>query len=84
MNCCVKPFARLGVAGDTSIDSSVASVTVKVVPPVTPSLAADMVVLPALAVVATPLDPAASTVATVASDEVQVTWVVRSCVEPSE
>ena len=84
MNCCVNPFAMLGVAGDTSIDSRVASVTVNVVLPVTPSLTADTVVLPAPAVIARPLESAALlTVATAGSDEAQVAWVVRSCVELS-
>ena len=74
----------LGVAGDTSIDTRVASVTVNVVLPVTPSLVADTVVLPTPAVVARPFEPAALlTVATAPSEEAQVTCVVRSCVELS-
>ena len=85
MNCCVKPFAMLASAGDTSIDTRVGSVTVNVVSPVTPSLVADTVVLPTPAAVARPFEPAALlTVATAVSDEAQVTSVVRSCVELSE
>ena len=65
----------LGTAGDTSIDTRVASVTVNVVSPVTPPLLADTVVLPRLAVVARPFEPAALlTVATAPSDDAQAYW----------
>ena len=84
MNCCVKPFTMLGAAGDTSIDTRVASVTVNVVSPLTPPLAADTVVMPTSAVVASPFEPGALlTVATALSDDAQVTCVVRSGVELS-
>ena len=74
----------LGSAGVTSIDTSVASVTVNVVSPVTSPLIADTVVLPTPAAVARPFEPAALlTVATVSSEEAQVTCAVRSCVELS-
>jgi hypothetical protein len=57
-------------------------VTVKVVESVKSPLAAETVVVPALAAVATPLVPSELLiVATVASLDSQVTWVVRSCVE---
>ena len=59
-------------------------VTVKVVLPITVSLVADTVVEPTPAVVAKPFEPAALlTVAIVLSEDAQVTWVVRSCVELS-
>ena len=68
----------------TSIDTSVASLTVNVVLPVTPLLVAAIVVVPTLAIVARPFEPAALlTVATALSEEPQLTWVVRSCVELS-
>ena len=74
----------LGVAGVTSIDTRVASVTVKVVLPVTVALVADTVVEPTPAVVAKPFEPAALlTVAIALSEDAQVTWVVRSCFEVS-
>ena len=74
----------LGAAGDTSIDTRVASVTVNVVSPLTPPLLADTVVLPRPAVVARPFEPAALlTVATALSDDAQVTCAVRSSVELS-
>ena len=59
----------LGAAGVTSIDTRVASVTVKVVLPVTArQLVADTVVVPTPAVVARPFEPAALlTVATAPS-----------------
>ena len=74
----------LGVTGDTSIDSSVAAVTVNVVLPVTVPLVADTLVLPTPAVVARPFVPEVLlTVATPPFEDVQVTCVVRSCVELS-
>src|SRR5262245_19152155 len=83
-NCCVRPFAMLGAADDTSIETRVASVTVKVASPVTPPLVADRVVLPTPAADASPCEPAALlTVATVPWDEPQVTCVVRSWVDLS-
>ena len=74
----------LGVAGVTSMDTSVAAVTDNVVLPVTASLVADMLVLPTPAVVARPFKaPALLTVATAPSEDAQVTCAVRSCVELS-
>ncbi len=74
----------LGVAGDTSIDTRVASVTVNIVSPLTSPLVADTVVLPTPAVIARPFESAALlTIATALSDEDQVTSAVRSCVELS-
>jgi hypothetical protein len=54
---------------------------VSVVLPLTPPKVAEMVVVPAAAVVARPVAPI---VATFAFEEVQVTCVVRSCVVASE
>ena len=74
----------LGANGDTSIDSSVAAVTVNVVLPVTVSLVADTLVLPTPRVLAKPFEPEVLlTVATPLFEDAQVTWVVRSCVELS-
>src|SRR2546425_12096859 len=71
----------LGVVGVTSIVDRVAAVTVSVVFPETlPSVAVIMVV-PAATDVARPFDPLALLiVATPGLDELQVTWVVKSCV----
>ena len=74
----------LGAAGDTSIHTSVAAVTVNVALPTTASRVADMLALPAPAVVARPFEPAALlTVATATLLDAHVTCAVRSCVEPS-
>ena len=84
MNCCVVPLAMLGVAGVTSIDTRVASVTVNVVLPVTRAAGRRYRGAADDAAVARPFEPAALlTVATAPSDDAQVTWVVRSCVELS-
>ena len=85
MNCCVRPSAMLGAGGVIAIDTSVADVTVKgtdgeVIPPT----AAVMLLLPALAEVASPLDPVALLiVATEVVADVQVTEVVTFWVELS-
>jgi hypothetical protein len=66
---------------------SVAAVTVSVVDPetVVAGIAAVIVVIPWVRAVARPSLPmAADMVATVLSEDVQVTWVVRSCVDLSE
>lgn len=85
MNCWVVPKAMLGLAGVTVIDTSVAAVTVRVVDPDVPPNVAVMVVVPADADVARPLEPdALLMVETPAVDEFQVTDVVRFCVVPSE
>jgi hypothetical protein len=75
----------LGLVGVTAIDRSVAEVTVSVVDPdVLPNVAV-IVVEPADADVASPLELAALLMAaTSAADEFQVTVVVRFCVVPSE
>ena len=85
VNCLVMPSAMLGFVGDTWIETSVAEVTVSKVPPETPSAVAVMVVEPAPAAVARPLDPAMLlTGATEVDDELQVTDEVRSWLELSE
>jgi hypothetical protein len=85
LNCWVVPEAMLGLAGVTVMDTSVAAVTVSVVDPDAPPNIAVMVVAPADADVARPLEPdALLMVATPAVNEFQVTDVVRFCVVPSE
>jgi hypothetical protein len=64
----------------TAIDVSV-RVTVSVVLPLTPPRVAEMVVVPARPVVAS---PAATMVAAVVSEDAQVTCAVRSLLDPSE
>ena len=84
MNCRVVPKAMLGLVGVIVMDTSVAAVTVSVVDPDMPPDVAVIVVEPADADVAKPLEPALLMVAIPAADEFQVTDVVRFCVEPSE
>jgi len=67
------------------METSVAAVTVNVVDPDTLPTAARIVVDPAAAEVARPIEPAVLlTVATPVLVEVQVAEAVRFCVEPSE
>ena len=71
--------------GVTWIVTSIAAVTVRVVLPETGPLAAEMMVLPGAAELASPCVPAALLiVATPALEEDQVTCCVRSSVELSE
>src|SRR6266581_3693322 len=77
VNCRVVPFAILGVVGVTVIVDRVAAVTVSVVFPETPPKVAVIVVVPAATDVAR---PAPSIVAKAVFEELQVTWVVKSCV----
>ena len=74
----------LAFAGVTEIETSAAGVTVKPVEPaIVPSVAV-IVIDPWPIDVASPLEPdALLIVATVASDELQVTVPVTSCVEAS-
>ncbi len=84
VNCSVRPFATLGLAGVTEIDTSVAEVTVSVVLPEMDPLVAEMVVLPVAAELASPCEPPALLiVATPVLLEAQVTCVVRFWVELS-
>ncbi len=85
VNCWVVPLATLGLAGVTARETSVAGVTVRVVDPDMLPDPAVIVVEPAAAGVATPLEPAALLiVATPVLEELQVTDVVRFWVELSE
>lgn len=85
VNCCVVPKAMLGFIGFTDIDTSKAGVTLSVVDPEMLPDAAVIVVEPAAADVANPLEPNALLMAaTSALDEFQVTVVVKSCVVLSE
>ncbi len=70
----------LGSVGVTSIVDRVAAVTVSVVLPETPPKVAVIVVVPAATDVAR---PALSIVAKAVFEELQVTWVVKSCVVKS-
>jgi len=84
VNCRVVPFAILGVVGVTVIVDRIAAVTVSVVLPETPPKVAVIVVVPAATDVAKPCEPPALLiVATPAAEELQATWVVRSCVVKS-
>ena len=84
MNCWVVPFARVGSAGVTSIETRVAAVTVRVVEPeINPEVAA-IVVTPSALALASPSDPPAfEIVAALSFEDDQVTVVVRSWVEAS-
>jgi len=77
VNCCVVPLGIEGLTGVTAMDTSVATVTVSVVEPVTLPEVAWMVALP---VPAAEASPAVLLLATVALSEVQVTELVRFCV----
>jgi hypothetical protein len=84
VNCRVVPSTMLGLTGVIAMDTSVAEVTVNVVDPdVLPNVAV-IVVEPADADVASPLETALLMAATPAADELQVTDAVRSCVVLSE
>jgi hypothetical protein len=79
--CCVCPFATVADVGVIAIDCSVAAVPVSVaVFEVTPFIVAVMFVEPTPVTVARPV---AAIVAAAVFDEVQVTCVVRFCVELS-
>ena len=84
VNCCFVPAGILAFAGVTVIDSSVV-VTARVAEAETLPNAAIIVVVPAAMGVASPLEPAVLLiVATVRSDEVQVTDAVKFFAELSE
>jgi len=84
VNCLVKPFATLGMAGVTWIETSCAGVTLRRVDPdMAPDLAV-IVVGPTAAGVARPCVPAALLiVAAAVALEDHVTCVVRFCVVES-
>jgi hypothetical protein len=81
VNCSVFPFAIEGFAGVTAIDTSVGAVTVSFVVPSTAPEAALIVLVPAATPVA---NPPAVIVTTPVDCEVQVTELVKSCMELSE
>ena len=81
VNCFVVPLAIEGFAGVTAIDTSVGAVTVRVVVPLRAPEAALIVLVPAATPVA---NPPALIVATLVVCEVQVTVLVKFCVELSE
>ena len=79
------PLAMLGLVGVIAMDTSTAGVTVRVVAPDTLPDVAMIVVEPVAMAVVDPFEPAALLiVAMVVFDELQVTAVVKSCVELSE
>jgi hypothetical protein len=68
-------------AGETEIETSVAGVTVSATEPITPELeAAETVAVPAVLLVATPVE---LTLTTEGLEELQVTELVRFVVVPS-
>src|SRR2546426_24986 len=85
VNCCFVPSAILGLLGVMAIEVRVAAVTVSVVFPETdPKVAVIVMGPPAATDVAKPCEPPALLiVATAVLDELQATWVVRSCVVKS-
>ena len=85
VNCLVVPSAMLGLVGVIAMETSVAGVTVNRVEPGMPPDVAVIVVEPAAAEVARPIEPAVLLMpATDVAEEFQVTIVVISCVELSE
>jgi hypothetical protein len=84
VNGVLVPFARVGLAGVTPIDTRVAGVTVKPVDPeIAPSVAVTVTV-PGLRACPSPSKPEALLiVATLVLELLQVTCVVRLCVELS-
>jgi len=85
VNCLDMPRAMLGFVGVTSIEISVAEVTVSVVLPETEPDVAVIVAEPAATEDASPLDPALLLTAAIGPfDELQVTDAVRSWLELSE
>jgi hypothetical protein len=80
VNGCVSPFATLGFAGATSIETSAAPCTVSVVLPLTVPEVAEMVVVPTATAVARPPE---AIVAVVVVEDAQVAVAVRFWVEPS-
>ena len=81
-NCSVVPFAIVGAAGVTEIDTNVAAVTVRDVEPDTLPRVAEIVVEPTPVEVARPEEPDALLIEPVAAlEELQVTAAVTFCVE---
>ena len=83
-NCWFVPFAMLGAAGITAMETSAAGVTVNPVEPDMLPTVAVIVTEPVASVEARPLEPEALLIeATLLSEEPQVTELVRFCVELS-
>ena len=80
LNCCVVPSAIDGLAGVREIESRCAGTTVRTVLSVNGPTVAVIVVEPAATVVASPFE---LTVATSVADELHVTPLLRSALEPS-
>src|SRR5208283_2644235 len=81
VNCCVDPPATEELEGVTAMDTRVAEVAVRTVDPLIVPEVALIVVLPAATAVA---NPAELIVATLVTEEVQVTELVRFAVVPLE
>ena len=81
MNCCVKPLAIEGFWGETAIETRAAGPMVTAVLPARPPDAAPIWDVPCAAPLTSPPEVIG---ATVESDELHVTELVRSCVPPSE
>jgi len=80
----VVPLAMARKSGETVRETTSAAVTLSAAVPETPSSLAVMVAAPGASALAWPWVPATlEIVATISSDELQVTAAVRSCVEPS-
>jgi hypothetical protein len=80
VNCCVRPWAKVGSAGVTVMDATTAGVTVSVVLPLMPPSVAVMVDMPVARVEA---KPELEIVAIVIFTYIQITEFVRFSVEPS-
>jgi hypothetical protein len=84
LNALLVPLGKLEFAGVMPMDTRVAAVTFRVVAPDTPLKVAVIMADPGLIAATTPFAPGVFfTSATVAAEELQVTAVVRSCVELS-
>jgi hypothetical protein len=81
---CCNPVGRVGFAGVTPIDTSVAAATVRLVDPDTLPRVAVMVVEPEPAAVANPLEPVVLLIeAMLGAEELHATAAVRSSIESS-
>ena len=80
VNCCVVPLAMEGFVGVTTIDSSLAAVTLRVVEPVILPEVAVTVAVPRSLAIASPWDPPELEMLTASVlEEDQVTLLVRFC-----
>jgi hypothetical protein len=84
VNCCAIPIEMFAFAGVTTMETTVAEVTVSVAEPVTEPEVAEMDVVPVLRAFTIPsVGAELLTVATDGFDDAQVTLPVRFCVLPS-